>query len=328
MTTRRAFVRTVGGAILGLPALAPAQRGAMRTIGFLCTASPGPWARRTAAFKAGLAETGFIEGRNVAIEYRWAESRYERLQALASELVERQVSLIAATGGTSAVTAAMAATSTIPIVFTLGNDPVKLKFVENLNRPGGNVTGVSIAFLELAPKLLEVLHELVPKASTAALLVDPGNPISGPESQLVLDAAQSRGLRLRILTARTDAEIDAAFDEIGRRNIDALLVGSDPTFDSRRERLVMLSARRRLPTLYFQRDFALAGGLASYGTDLDEAYRQAGSYAGKILAGANPALMPIVRPTKIELVINLKTAKALGLPIPQSLLLRADEVIQ
>lgn len=325
---RRTFIGSMVGGLLAVPLAANAQKPAMPVVGFLCTASPTPWSRRVAAFRTGLGEIGYAEGRNVAIEFRWAEGQYDRLPAMAADLVRRQVSVIAATGGTVAVLAAKAATSTIPIVFTLGDDPVKAGLVASLNRPGGNVTGASFLELELTPKRLGVLHELVPNATVVALLTDPRSPGTEPETKATLEAARALGLQLYVLQARTEADIDAAFTALEQQNAGALLIGLGAIFDSYRERLVTLSTRRRVPTFYFEREFVVAGGLASYGPNIADAYQQAGVYAGKILDGAKPVELPVLQPTKIDLVINLKTAKALGITIPQSLLLRADEVIQ
>jgi putative ABC transport system substrate-binding protein len=264
----------------------------------------------------------------VAIEFRWAEGQYDRLPRLTAELVRRPVSVLVAAGGSPAALAAKDAASTVPVVFTLGGDPVEMGLVASLNRPGGNMTGVSIRTVELEAKLLSLLHELVPRATVAGILVNPGNPSAESYMSAAQDAIRAFGTEFHVLNARTDGQIDAAFAALSRLRAGALLVGADPFFETRRERLVALAARDAVPTLYFTREFAVAGGLASYGADIDAAYRQAGAYVGKILAGAKPADMPIVQSTKIELVINLKTAKALGITIPQPLLLRADELIQ
>ncbi|MFO1325141.1 MAG: ABC transporter substrate-binding protein [Burkholderiales bacterium] len=307
---------------------AAAQTSAIPVVGFLCTANPEAWAQRVAAFRAGLAETGFVDGRDVTMEYRWADGRFERLPAMAADLVKRQVSLIAATGGTAAVQAAKAATSTIPVVFTLGNDPVKLGLVASLNRPGGNVTGVSNVFLEIAPKLLGVLRELAPKVTVVAFLVESGNPMATPQSNATLEAARGLGVQLKVVRVGADMDLDAAFASLDRLKVDAVMLGSDPRFLIRRDKVVALAARYRLPAIYFEREFVVAGGLASYGTNVVDSYRLAGVYAGRILKGAKPADLPILQPDRIELVINRTTAKSLGLTVPQALLLRADEVIQ
>jgi putative ABC transport system substrate-binding protein len=301
----------------------------MPIVGFLCTASAAQWAQHVAAFRKGLAEAGYKEGQNVAIEFRWAEGQYDRLPKLAAELVRRKVSVLVAAGGSISALAVKEATSTVPVVFTLGSDPVELGLAASLNRPGGNMTGVSIRSVELEMKLLSVLHELVPQATVAGILVNPGNaPAAQGYVRAAPAASRTLGMELHVLNAGTDVEIDAAFATLAKLRAGALLVGADPFFETRRSRLIALAAREAMPTLYFAREYAVAGGLASYGADIDDAYRQAGIYAGKILSGARPADMPIVQSTKVELVINLKTAKALGLVVPQSLRLRADELIQ
>jgi putative ABC transport system substrate-binding protein len=325
---RRTFISNVAGGLLAVPLAARAQKPAMRVIGFLNPASLADWAPRVAAFRRGLADAGYIEGKNVTIEFRWAEGRYNRLQAMAVDLARRQVAVIVATGGSRSVLAAKAATSTIPIVFTLGNDPIRLGLIASLNRPGGNITGVSILTLELAAKRLEVLHELVPNAGVIALLSNPDNPQVEPEARVTQDAARGLGLQVVVLAARNEEEIAAAFAKIAQAHAGALLVGSDALLESRRGQLMTLAARYAMPTLYSEFDTVAAGGFASYGANFNDAYREAGVYAGKILDGANPAELPVLQPSSVELVINLKTAKALGLTVPQALLLRADEVIQ
>jgi putative ABC transport system substrate-binding protein len=307
-----------------------AQNFEVPVIGFLNPASAPEWAARIAAFRQGLAEAGYTEGRNVTIEVRWAEGNYERLPALAAELVRRRVAVIVATGGGPTVMAAKAATSTIPIVFTLGGDPVKLGLVASLNRPGGNVTGVSLSSTELAAKRLEVLHALVPQTTAIGMLVNPNSPNADSEASLTLEATRRLGLELTVLRARTEQEIDQAFSAFVRARSGALVIGSDVFYELRRERLVALAAQHRLPTLYPIRAFVAAGGLASYGANFNEAYRQAGVYAGKVLGGAKPADLPVLQPSSVELVINLKTAKALGLTIPQDMAARGrgDSVVR
>jgi putative tryptophan/tyrosine transport system substrate-binding protein len=326
---RRTFISGVAGGLLAAPLAGRAQRSAMPVVGFLCSASPARWVPFVAAFRQGLNDTGYVEGQNVTIEFRWAEGDYARLPALAVELVRRHVAVVVATGGAVSAMAAKAATSTIPIVFTIGADPVKLGIVASLSRPGGNATGVSILLVEMASKRLELLHVLVPKATAIALLVNPDRPIE--ESEVVREAqeaARSFGERLHVLRARTEHDIDVAFATLVQLQAGALVVGSDPFFNVQRERLVGLAARHAIPAIYEGREFVSAGGLMSYGASLSEAYHQAGAYTGKILNGAKPADLPVLQPTKFELVINLTTAKALGITVPQTLLLRADEVIQ
>jgi putative ABC transport system substrate-binding protein len=281
-----------------------------------------------AAFRQGLSETGYVEGQNVAIEYRWAEGSYDRLPALAGEFVGRKVDLIVASGGPPAAQAAKRATSTIPIVFASGDDPVATGLVASLARPDGNLTGVSILFTELVPKLVELLSELVPEARVIALLVNPNSPEAEPTIRGAQEAARKKGVQLDILKAATGDEIDAAFVTLVQMKGGALVIGADGFFSSRSGPLVALAARYAIPTIYFRREFAAAGGLVSYAPSLTSAYRQIGTYAGKILKGAKPADLPVQQPTKFELVINLKTAKALGLAVPQLLLARADEVIE
>jgi putative ABC transport system substrate-binding protein len=298
----------------------------MPVIGYLNGASPGTSAHLVAAFRQGLSEAGFDEGRNVAIEYRWAEDRNERPPELAKELVRRRVAvLVASTGGTSA---AKAATSTIPIVFAAGGDPVALGFVTSLSRPGGNLTGVTSFATALEAKRMGLLHELVPSARAIAVLVNPTNANVQTQLRDTEDSARRAGVRLIPLSAKVESDLETAFATLVQHHADALLIGSDPFFTSRRDRLVALSARHKLPTIYEYREFATAGGLISYGTNRADLLRQVGVYTGRILKGAKPGDLPVLQPTKFELVINLKTAKALGITTPQGLLLRADEVIQ
>jgi putative ABC transport system substrate-binding protein len=300
----------------------------MPVVGFLSGASPGPNAPFVAAFRQGLSETGYVEGQNVAIEYRWADGHYDRLPAMAVDLVGRKVDLIAASGGPPSALAAKNATSTIPIVFVGGDDPVATGLVASLARPGGNLTGISMLTTDLNTKRFELLSELIPQAKVIALLVNPNNSITERIIREVQEAARKRGVQVPILKASTENEIDAAIASLVLPHADALMIGSDAFFTSRRERIVALVSGHAVPTIYEWREFAEAGGLISYGTSVPAVYRQLGIYAGKILKGAKPSDLPVEQPTKFELVINLKTAKALGLTIPQSVLARADEVIE
>jgi len=324
---RREFVQLAAGAAMTWPVAALAQQKAMPVIGYLNGTSPGPNAPFLAGFHQGLRDTGYVEGQNVAIEYRWAEGHYDRLPTLAADLVGRKVDVIAAVGGAREAEGAKTATSTIPIVFTTGGDPVEKGLVVSLARPGGNLTGVSILVGELWPKRLELISELVPQAKVIALLVNPTNPNSG---RLIEDAqvgARAKGVQLLVLNASTESEIDAAFASLVQLHAGALLV-SDPLFDSRREQVVALAARYAVPAIYILREYVAAGGLISYGSHIPAAYRQVGIYAGRILSGTKPGDLPVVQPATFELVINLKAAMARGLTVPQSILVRADEVIE
>jgi putative ABC transport system substrate-binding protein len=304
-----------------------AQQKAMPVIGFLNSASPGPAAPFLAAFHQGLSETGWVEGQNVAVEYRWAEDHYNRLAALAADLVGRKVDVIVAIAGAPAL-AAKSATSTIPIVFAGVGDPVGFGLVTSLARPGSNLTGFSNINVELTPKRLELLLELVPQAKVIALLVNPNNPNTESIIRDVSEAARAKGVQLPILKAGNESEIDAVFATLAELHAGGLVVAGDPFFFSRREQLLALASRHAVPANYMWREFAAAGGLISYGTRVTEAFRQAGSYAGRILKGAKPADLPVQQTTVFDLVVNLKTAEALGLKIPPSILARADEVIE
>jgi putative ABC transport system substrate-binding protein len=323
---RRSFLGLLGTAAVSLSAVARAQLSAMPVIGYFHFASPG-YTPSAAAFLQGLNESGFIEGKNVAIEYRWAEGRYDRMPAMAAELVARKVDLIAAFGPPSA-RAAKNATSTIPIVFEVGNDAVEAGLVESLARPGGNATGLSILFTQLTPKRLELLCELLPTAATIALLVNPTSPTAAPSIKGAQEAAAAKAVKLLILNASTENEIDAAFALAASAKVDGLVISADPFFDSRRDQLVAPAARYRIPTIYFEREFSTAGGLISYWSSLPAVYRQMGIYAARILRGEKPADLPVQQPTAFELVINLKTAKAFGLTVPPKLIFTADEVIE
>jgi ABC-type uncharacterized transport system substrate-binding protein len=322
---RREFITLLGSAAAAWPL---AARAAMPAIGFLSGGAPGPFKHLVAAFREGLKETGYIEGQNATIEYRWAEGQYDRLPLLATDLARRQVAVIAATGGTQAGLAAKAATATIPIVFSSGIDPITAGLVASFNRPGGNVTGVYLLISELDPKKLGLLRELVPNASVIAVLLNPRSADIRARSAGVQEAARTVGQHIRILHASTERELETAFASLAELRAGALVVSSDPFFNSRRDQIVALAARYAIPAIYEGREYALAGGLISYGTSLAEGYRQVGFYAGRILKGEKPADLPVVQPTKFEYVINLKTAKALGLTVPSSMQFLADEVIE
>jgi ABC-type uncharacterized transport system substrate-binding protein len=328
MIGRREFITLVGGAA-AWPLAARAQ-AAMPVIGFLNSASPGPFASLMAAFREGLRESGYIEGQNLEIEYRWAEGQYDRLPALASDLVRRQVAMVVATGAEPSGFAAKAATTTIPIV-TIVNDAVRAGLVASLSRPGGNITGVSLFLLELTAKQVGLLHELVPGANAIAALVNPAvlvNPDLTTYSREVEQAARSIGLQLHVIRASTESDFSDISTTLVQQQADALLVAGDPFFLSRKDQIIALAAHHAVPAIYSLREFAAAGGLMSYGTSISAAYRQVGIYTGRILKGAKPTDLPVIQPTKFDLVINLKTAKALGLRIPDKVLALADEVIE
>jgi putative tryptophan/tyrosine transport system substrate-binding protein len=324
---RRAVIAGLGAAA-AWPLAARAQQPAMPVIGFIHGASPSYFAQWAAAVREGLKEAGYVEGRNVATEYRWADGRYDRLPALVADLVERRVAVIFAAGGTDPAIAAKAATTKIPIVFVSAADPVKTGLVASLNRPGGNVTGVSLLASALDAKKLELLRTLAPKAATIGVLINPNYPAAKAQSDEAQEAAGRLGVRPIMLSAGTDGDIDAAFASLVEDGAGALLVGTDPFFNSRRDRFAALAARHSLPVIYPQREYVAAGGLISYGPDFANGYRQAGLYVGRVLAGEKPAELPVMQATKFELVINLATAKALGLAVPPTLLALADEVIE
>src|SRR4029453_3638411 len=328
MIGRRKFLTLMGGAAAAAWPLAARAQQTMVVAGFLSPGSPEPSSFLVAAFREGLKETSYIEGKNVTIEYRWARGHYDQLQALAADLVRRQVAAIAATGGTISAQAARAATSTIPIVFNVGDDPINPGLVASFNRPGGNITGVNTLSPALETKRLGLLHELVPRAAIVAVLLNATNPDVGPQRQDINAAATVLGQELRFFYASDESDLDTAFGALVQQRADALLVGNDVFFTNRREQIVALAARHAVPTIYAFRQFAESGGLISYSTNLIEVYRQVGSYVGRVLNGEKPPDLPVVQPTKFDLVINLKTAKTLGLEIPDKLLALADEVIE
>jgi putative ABC transport system substrate-binding protein len=326
---RREFITFLGGAAVATwPLAAQAQQQTMPVVGFLNAASPGPLRQQVAAFREGLKDSNYVEGQNVAVEYRWAEGQYDRLATLAADLVRQQVSVIVAGGGAPAVLAAKAATTTIPIVFTAGADPVGLGLVTSLNRPGGNITGVYNFTSGLEAKRLGLLHEMVPKATSVAVLIN--SNYADAENQLrdVQEAAARLGVQLVVVHANAVSDFEAAFSTLVRQRAGALIVCGSPFFNQRREQLVVLAARHAVPAIFEWRDFVAAGGLMSYGTSLADSYRQVGVYVGQILRGAKPADLPIVQSTKFELAINLSTAKVLGIEVPPTLSARADEIIE
>jgi putative ABC transport system substrate-binding protein len=324
---RRELLAALGGAV-AWPLAARAQQTAMPLIGFLNSTSPSAWKPYVDAFRQGLNGAGYVEGRTVAIDYRWAEGRYKNLPVLAAELVRRKVTLMVATGGTATVLAAMAATKTIPIVFTSGVDPVEAGLVASLNRPGGNATGVNLFTSQMEGKRLGLLRELIPTATLIAVLLNPNSPPAATQLKNVQEAARALDQQIHILDAGNEAELEAAFATVRQIGAGALLVAADPFFNSRRTYIIALAARHAIPAIYEQREFVVAGGLMSYGTNFSDGYRQVGIYAARILKGERPADLPVMQSTKFEFVINLTSAKALGIVVPPMLSARADEVIE
>jgi len=325
---RREFITLLGGVAATWPLTARAQQPAMPVVGFINAASAQSYARQLAAFLKGLGELGYVDGRNVVVEYRWADGQNDRLPAMAADLVHRQVTVIAATTTPGAI-AAQAATTTIPIVFEAGTDPVRLGLVANLNQPGGNVTGVTSLGVEITPKRLELLHELLPTAKVMALLVNPADrALAQAQTREIVSAARSRGLKLHVLNASNEREFDEVFEELKRLRVDGLVMGAGSVFLGNLNKLAALTVRHAVPTISIYRDFAVAGGLMSYGTDPSESYRLAGVYTGRVLKGENPAELPVMQATKFDWVINLKTAKALGINVSPSMQARADEMIE
>ncbi|MGB6588879.1 MAG: ABC transporter substrate-binding protein [Pseudolabrys sp.] len=326
---RREFIKVIAGSAAAWPLAARAQQPLMPVVGFLNAASAEGYTRQLTAFLKGLGEAGYVDGRNVTIEYRWADGRSDRLPAMVADLVQRQVAVIAATS-TPAALAAKASTTTVPIVFETGADPVRLGLVANLNRPGGNITGVTQLSQEVAPKRLQMLHELLPMATSIALLINPSEPTAAEtQSRDVLSAARNLGLELHVLNASSESDLDGVFAEVTKMRVGGLVIGGSPFFTSRTKQLGALALRHAVPTVYSYREFAMAGGLLSYGADIADAYHLVGNYTGRILKGDKPGDLPIQQATtKVEMYINLKTAKALGVSIPNTLIGRADEVIE
>jgi putative ABC transport system substrate-binding protein len=324
---RRDFITLVGGAA-AWPLAARAEQLAIPTVGLLSTRSPDESAHQLAAFHRGLAENGYVEGQNVKVEYRWAMGQYDQLAPLAADLIKQSVAVLVAVGGDPSAMAAKAATTTIPIVATFAGDPVKQGLVASLNRPGGNVTGISNLITTLEPKRFGLLRELLPKAAMVGILINPNYPTAASQLSEMQEAAHAAGVQSQAIRASTDGEIDSAFEAIAQLRLPALAVAADPFLLSRRDKIVILAARHKVPAIYGFREYAVAGGLMSYGIDLSDVYRQLGVYSGQVLKGAKPDNLPVMQPTKFELVINLKIAKTLGLTVPPALLAVADEVIE
>jgi len=325
---RREFIAIVGCTAAAWPLASRAEQSAMPVIGFLNSASPQPFANYVAGFRAGLKQTGYVDGQNVTIEFRWAEGHYDRLPEMAADLVRRKVAVLVATGGGPSITAAKTSTTTIPIVFTIGSDPVRLGFVTSLSRPGGNITGVNLFVVAMESKRLGLLRALVPGVQLIAVLLNPNLQTYTQQKSDVEEAARVIGQQIHLLSASNESEIDAAFATAVKLRAGAMLVSGDPFFNSQHDKIIALAARYAIPAIYEQREHALAGGLMSYGTNLSEGYRQAGVYAGRILKGEEPGNLPVVQASKFELVINLKTAKALGIEVPPNLSAEADEIIE
>jgi putative tryptophan/tyrosine transport system substrate-binding protein len=325
---RREFIAFVGSTAVAWPLAGRAQQPAIPVIGFLNAASPQPFANYVAGFRAGLKETGYVDGQNVAIEFRWAEGNYGRLPEMAADLVRRKVAVLAATGGAPSITAAKAATTTIPIVFTTGSDPARAGFVSSLSRPGGNITGVNLFVTAMESKRLGLLRALIPGVQLIAVLLNPNPQNYARQKTDIEEAAHAIDQQIHLLSASNESEIDAAFATAAPLRAGAMLVAGDPFFNSQRDKIVALAARYAIPAIYEQREHAVAGGLMSYGTNLSEGYRQAGVYAGRILKGEKPGDLPVVQSSKFEFIINLKTAKALGIEVPPNLSAEADEIIE
>jgi len=324
---RRSFISASAGSVVAISLGTFAQGTTNPVVGFLCGESAARWVRLVTAFRQGLSEGGYVEGKNAVIEFRWAEGHDERLPELANDLVRRHVAVLVATGGANPVLAAKAATSTIPIVFTLGSDPVKLGIISSFGRPAGNITGIGFNTGQLTEKRLQLLHELAPKARVIALIVAPDNPTHETQIRLVLEAARALGLEVHVLKARTEPEIDAAFATLVQLRVGALLVGNDGFFFDRRDQFAALASRHSIPACFDLREHVEAGGLMSYGANLGDVYRQAGIYTARILGGARPAHLPVLQASKVELVVNMKTAKALGLSLPPSFKITAEAYI-
>ncbi len=326
---RREFIKVIAGSTTAVwPLAVGAQQPAMPVVGFLNGGTPGAWVSFVSGFRRGLTEAGFVEGRNVTIEFRWAEGLIDRVPGFIADLAQRQVAVIFVGGSDAVVLAAKSAISSIPIVFATGGDPVEYGIVASLNRPGGNATGVTIITAALWPKRLELLRELASSKSLFGVLVNPNHPSSAASTKDVREAARALGQEILVVNARTERDIDMAFDTLVQQRVNGLLVANDPLFTGRREQLIALAARHAIPTVYDRPEFTKAGGLMSYGASTVEQYRQAGFYTGRVLKGEKPADLPVMQPTKFELSVNLKTARALGLTVPASLVARADEVIE